>query len=500
MIELVYEEAESWPPLAWVADCRPAQSAVFVRHGSGVETREQWFAEAVWDGAFESGSLDQTDLVFGSGARVRDGTVVFVPSTATVDRLHTLRHDAGFLVANTLPGLLAVAAANLDPTFTGYYDLIGTICLGIENYERALPTSKGTVRFAYHHNLRYQGHQLREVPKPMPRYDLSVYRSYRRMLQQSALALTRNLASRQRQFPLRNLATLSTGYDSPAVAAVAHEAGVEHAITLDSSRTGESDDGTDIGRMLGYQTTRFSTAAWRKMSGLEVPFFAADAKGQDVVLAGAGDLLAGKLLWTGFQGGWAWDRRPPTVETCLRRRDRSGLSLTEFRLWKGFLHAPMPFIGLRQMPDIHSVTASAEMQPFSVGGPYDKPIARRIVEESGVAREMFGTRKKAPSCMFIRGCDTITPEASADLMTWLEERRDAWSTRGLPHPLVMRRAMERVAPLHAGAVAVTRQLARGPLFSTFERVSDSIDDLRTAYRFAFPWAVDRAKQRYQPVS
>jgi hypothetical protein len=37
----------------------------------------------------------------------------------------------------------------------------------------------------------------------------------------------------------------------------------------------------------------------------------------------------------------------------------------------------------------------AEMAPWSIGGEYDRPIPRRIVEEAGVERDSFGQSKKA---------------------------------------------------------------------------------------------------------
>ena len=41
------------------------------------------------------------------------------------------------------------------------------------------------------------------------------------------------------------------------------------------------------------------------------------------------------------------------------------------------------------------VSQSAEMAPYTLGNDYDRPIPRRILESSGVPRELFGMRKKA---------------------------------------------------------------------------------------------------------
>lgn len=84
-IQIQFRHVFGWPPLAWVAQCFDTE--VVLAHGSRVEIAQDWFAEAVWPGAFEEGRFDQTDLVFGSGGRLSGGTVTFVSSGSTVDRL-----------------------------------------------------------------------------------------------------------------------------------------------------------------------------------------------------------------------------------------------------------------------------------------------------------------------------------------------------------------------------------------------------------------------------
>src|SRR5690349_24391142 len=107
-----YLHERDWPAQAWLAECHPDH--VLVRHGGRVEARPDWFCEAVWDGPFEQGDFDLTDVVAGSGGRMRDGRVVFVPTGATTDRLHSIRVPAAaggtrgrVLVSNSLPCLLA---------------------------------------------------------------------------------------------------------------------------------------------------------------------------------------------------------------------------------------------------------------------------------------------------------------------------------------------------------------------------------------------------------
>jgi hypothetical protein len=51
-----------WPALAWIARCEVSSPVITVRHGPQVETMEDWLCEAVWDGEFEAGDFDRTDL------------------------------------------------------------------------------------------------------------------------------------------------------------------------------------------------------------------------------------------------------------------------------------------------------------------------------------------------------------------------------------------------------------------------------------------------------
>ena len=68
---------------------------------------------------------------------------------------------------------------------------------------------------------------------------------------------------------------------------------------------------------------------------------------------------------------------------------------SEFRLRVGFAHVPVPRIGTRYPATLNRISRSTELAPYSLGGSYDRPIARRIAEEAGVPREAFGQVKTA---------------------------------------------------------------------------------------------------------
>ena len=70
------------------------------------------------------------------------------------------------------------------------------------------------------------------------------------------------------------------------------------------------------------------------------------------------------------------------------------------RLDAGYVQVAVPFIGGRRRADIVHITESAEMDPWRLGTDYDRPIPRRLAEEAGVPRALFGQKKVASIVMF----------------------------------------------------------------------------------------------------
>ncbi len=217
---------EGWPPLAWLARCPIGGDVIEVRHGSRVEIRAEWFCEAIWPGDF-----DRTDLVFGSGARIRDGETTFVSAGSTIDRLQSLEHEGALWVSNSLACLMAAVGAEFDPTYTGYGRQLRSVTQGIQRYERELATSVGPVRLTYFNNFCWDGQRAVETEKPNPVRDFSCYGSYRSFLDDSIGGIAANIAAAEREHPCKMLGTISSGYDLPTVAVMgssARPAGSDH--------------------------------------------------------------------------------------------------------------------------------------------------------------------------------------------------------------------------------------------------------------------------------
>jgi len=490
-MRLRYHRIDSWPALAWLARCRRGSDVVDVSHGPRVELAPEWFCEAVWDGCYEDGDFDRTDIVFGSGGHVRGRVVTFVSSGATVDRLQAFESGDDVWVSNSLPCLLAASNSRLDPAYPHYFRDFSSICLGLLRYAPLLTTSGGggATRLIYFHNVTWDGTRLQQAPKPMPVRDFSSFERYRGFLETSLQRLGENLSAPARRQRFRLLGTISSGYDSPTIATLARSAGLRDVISFDRSREEESDSGQEIASRLGLRVTVVPRDGWQAARLAEVPFIAADAKGEDVYFKSAEASLRGSVLLTGFHGDKIWGKYTTALSPDLVRGDQSGLSLTEYRLHAGFLHCPVPFMGVRQIRDVNRLSRSAALSRWDVPGDYTRPICRRIVEEAGVPRELFGTSKKAASVLFFYGSSFLTPAALAEYLPWLEANAVRTPRRG-------RAVLAGVARAARYVEDVAQSTGRINVVARAARYIAGRAEREPLFRWVFPWAAERAQAAY----
>lgn len=483
---------EEWPPLAWCARLESGAATALVKHGPGVEILADGFCEAVWDGDFGDGAFDQTDLVFGSGGRLDGNGAIFVSSGTTVDRLHWHEADGMWTVSNSLAALLVEVGGTVAAADRGWFRFFESIINGLDAYDHTLVSSVGPVTLTYFHNVSWDGAVLRPVAKPTPRRTLDTFEDYEQFLTSSLAALGENLADPARRYPLRPLATVSTGYDSPASATVGRAAGLEETLSIARGRGDVDDDGSKISARLGLTPIVEDRAEALRHTELIPLFIASDAKGEDLYFAGSREHLAGRLLISGYSGSRVWDSTDVSY-AGLRRGDQSGLSHTEARLHVGYLHCPVPFLAGTQEAEIRRIGRSAEMKPWSVASDYDRPVCRRIVEEAGVPGDWFGQEKKAASVLLFDRRTPLPPALQADFEQWLTRHRltgPGWRARrmlvGIPRFIL--RQIQRLDP--AGERPVIGRLSREGRLQRFAFEEPMFD-------YLFPWALDRAMQKYR---
>ena len=427
-MEFDFTEHLEIPRLAWCARVRRGNPTVRVDHGPGVETRRNGFFEGAWNDAFAEMNPSRATACFGSGGELRADGVCFVTPTHMLERIHAIETPNELLVSNSLPFVLAAAGETVDPANKFYhYDLM----TNMRGYRRYLPSvrlqSGRALRVFYHCNVIVSGDlAIRIEPKNLPpsfaNYD--AYLGYLRDVVRAVQENAQDPARRSTRYA--PLATISSGYDSPAVARLATEVGCTEAITFGRARPGydeEDDSGRDIAQILGLSVREFDRLEYRSMEAFpEAEFLAYGAGGEEVVFAPLVHALAGRVLYTGYLGDAVWSRVSGRVNSDLLMLYPGGSSLGEFRLRAGFIHFPLPTVGYIRHPSIYAISNSAELAPWALGNDYDRPIPRRLIEELGVPRTAFGRTKKAitqPLWLTERLDEVFTPKSFEDFSRFI---------------------------------------------------------------------------------
>lgn len=414
-----------WPPLAWACKVERDPTNITVWCGAFVEQTDNSIFEAVWDGSVSAIDLDQSTLVCGTGFVIRDKKITFITSSNTVDRIWLIKTESGGWVGNSLPALLAVSGARLKDDYLSYYNDLYTIAHGIGQYVQQIPLHDGIAEVVYFQNLIYNLESWQRIDKVDNTPPFNSFDDYYNYLLTSASLLASNATSKQRAYPVEILTTISTGYDSPTAAIVARHAGCRKALTLTRARSifTRSDSGAKIARQLNLECEEYESP--KSTSPETEPYFwAVRGEPADANLSVFKFPETPSMLFTGYNGDVVWGTHFKQKH-LIARKGLTGLGLCEYRLKKAFFHCPVPFWGITRAKELQTLSKSRELKPWSVGGDYDRPICRRIIEEAGVPREWFGLQKKAT---------TFSPVAERRPINKLSRRRFELfiKERGLP--------------------------------------------------------------------
>ncbi|QPD05834.1 MAG: hypothetical protein Nkreftii_003608 [Candidatus Nitrospira kreftii] len=403
------------PQLAWVAETDRLNGIVRLIHGPRVEVRESFFIEGVWNGPFHLGEFRTTDCVFGSGGLLIENAVHFVPSAATTDHLYYDETGDRVIVSNSLPLLLAHTQDRLDPHCRDYAAICHSILNGIHDYRRDIPTTGGKIRRLMYRNLEVSRDRVTELEKQMPP-PFVAFAQYRDYLRTQYALIAANARDVARTWPLQIVSTQSRGYDSTAVNSLARASGIDKVFTVPTAKSKRflahheeenlsSDDGGEICATLDLPCFPLNRRAFAENFDQEYLYYSALHHNQDANLMDIGNQLSTvSVLLTGVIGE-LWRPKADKVEwpclnSDLRHGDLGGSGMGEWRLVVGLIHLPMPFIGARRRAEIVEITESAEMDPWRLRNSYDRPIARRLAEEAGVPRHLFGQYKMGSVVLF----------------------------------------------------------------------------------------------------
>jgi hypothetical protein len=515
IFEFKYRPNASLPRLAWCARVPRGGGDVIVEHGEWVECRSSFFVEGAWNGRFEDGRVGETELLLGSGGRLDAVDVVFAPTTHTMERLHSVRIADALYLSNSFCYLLSVIDDRPDVRYRWYEDDFGTYQDGYLEARAPVPTAGGrSIQLHYHNMLRVDAALSITTEAPPEPTGFHDYDGYRTSVTELLRHVVENAQAAQRHVRYELLSTISTGYDSPACSVIARAVGCRRAATFRDARreynpwivNSVDDSGAAIAKYLGLEVIERSREDYKRCGEFpEAEFLATGNGGDEVIFKPLEDELTGAIFITGFAGNAMWDitGTDPEQARVYKLPKLRGGNMTELRLRVGFVHAPLPIFTIARVAELQAVSASPEMAPWRIGGNYDRPVARRLVESEGVPRDIYAQEKKAVSqpLWFAPAIEEqLIPSSLADLRGFVRNAK-----KELPWGETMRSLQARQT-LAARRLPNRwkkwgRKLARKSGIAAFDVHAQSLLRLRLQVSrtngLKFHWAVARTLNRYR---
>ncbi|MBW2739996.1 MAG: hypothetical protein JRE64_14385 [Deltaproteobacteria bacterium] len=275
-----------------------------------------------------------------------------------------------------------------------YAQDLKSICKGLSEYIRVLPSNSGEFQLTYFNNLVYDGSRVFERTKPDTFPSCSTFSDYYHFLLHTARALGTNANYPDRKHSIGQLTSISSGYDSIASSVVAMQAGCREAATIKQSTSlwRGSDSGADVAKLLGMGCREVDRTAGYYPHEETIWSVVGRPGVMNWALMDYSEPLC--LFFTGCHGDKVWDPKPSEISDPFVIPSVADLGIGEFRLFKGIVHCPVPFWGMRHVRKIKEIGRLNEMKPWTLNTDYDRPIPRKIIEEAGVLRGSFAVWKK----------------------------------------------------------------------------------------------------------
>jgi len=421
-------EKPTIPPLAWYACIDPIEDAVTVYHGSLVEVNENGFFEGAWNAPLEEGPFENATVVVGTGGWLKGDVIQLGGSTDRLSPIFSIRKKGVLHVSNSPMFVMEAAGEKPRDGHPFYnYDLVSVWRRGLYCPSGKLKLATATLRIHFATILNidrtarisYSLYPLGEPP--------SDFESYHHLLKSSLQGLFENARSVSRRLAYQPLAGISRGYDSTASAVLSYQAGCREAFSFTDEKNPDpqADSGKLNAESLGMSCREYSRWTYLRMDGSrEAEFCLTSVAVPKTMLALAGELKGriiigangGDLIWQDYNNALINHMSVPWA------RYMSGLAQIEFRLREGYQVISAAMIGARHNQEIHQIDVSKEMDPWRVGGDYDRPIPRRIAEEAGLSRESFGTVKAGTGHAHFHKETSFSAVAWIDYQTYLKGR------------------------------------------------------------------------------
>ena len=410
--------------------------------------------------------------------------LIAVPPSHPLERIYLYAADGRVVVSNSLAAVLETCQLELDPDVL-YPPIFVAAADGVRNATMDVPTNRGPLTTAVYYNFRIDptaGIEVEGRPRELPFTSFEDFH----------VRLTKALRSAVANAPGYEMAvSLSSGYDSTAVAAVAAVVGCREALSFREAKpvpggASATDTGEQAARQLGMSTRTFDRLEYLHRDDLpEAEFLSTGMSAEDVVMTAMEPHIGRRILLTGAE---EFRLKGGPRRSALYRGDLSSCSMTEFRLRTDFVHLPLLFFGASEKFSLIDITDSPAMKPWTMPGHYDKPIQRRLAEDGGVARGTFATvKRRASARIHIDGLAALSPASAAAV-----ERFARHEERAVP---AGRRAQ--IKRRHRFALRATKELRVEWLTNSLARRRRSLIHAEPSLgSLLFRWSVSVVRPRY----
>jgi hypothetical protein len=491
-MRLTFRRNDDLPPLAWHCRIDAPGGTADILHGAGVEVRENAFFEGAWNGEFRRMDFLEHER-FGTGGAIVDGALRFAAPDHILSGLFEHSGATGHLsISNSLPLMLAREDLSFEDGAANAQGHLGAIAEGLSRSPLDIPLGGGaSLKMHFWCDLDVTA-DLRTAPRRRRvQADFSDFASYTGYIRGVMAGVFANAADARRIRSYRPLATLSSGYDSTAIATLAAEEGCRDVVSFSHSRTSrggtDEDDGREVARILGLDLTiadRLAYTAWTDMPELE-------SWGQGSEFLSIRPLIEGRVVLVGHFGDAMWERDLSDTGEDVGWTQVSGHNLTDLRLSRDFILFPVAFLAAWRKAEVNRISRSDEMRDWTLDNDYDRPICRRIAEEKGIPRAAFGQKKLAAGVFSrIEGMEATTSPASLrDYREWKAAHIPPAAARGgrLRHALGDWNTRIGRKVYKFTAVRFGRGLVLPTLFPPVPAVTEG--------SFAFVWAMRRLSGR-----
>lgn len=329
------------------------------------------------------------------------GGVKLCSSTHLLETIYLIRTSNSIYASNSLPFALKRSGCKLDEGYIDYQRDMCSSIFGLKNQICSSPLANGfSVEYLRCCTVTIDGELNVYKENRDSGLEFHNFSEYVTCVRKVLHRIKLNAEDSARIKPYRMFTTISTGYDATATSALVREIGCDTVLTFNAPKHYADDCGSEIAKALGYSN----------IIEADADRFFSDNTCIDAENMATGDLsapvlnaykteFADSLLFMGVRGDSLWERNHANVNdnqdfTAGNTLQQSDHSITEACLDVNAVCIPVPMIGADRWTILAMISQSEEMKPWRVRERYDRPIARRIVEEKGVPRDWFGLYKQ----------------------------------------------------------------------------------------------------------